>query len=580
MERRLVAILAADVAGYTALMGADEAGTHARLKTLRTEVIEPVVAGRGGRIVKLTGDGLLVEFQSVVAALECALAWQAAVAEHEAGEAAERRLCFRIGINVGDVIIEEGDIYGDGVNVAARLEALAEPGGICISADAWRQARGRVAAEAEDMGPQALKHVAEPVQVFRIRPPGTSGAPADLAAAIATRPAVAVLPFDNMSGDPEQAYFSDGLAEDIITALSHWRSFPVIARNSSFTYKGRAVNVREVGRELGARYVLEGSVRRAGERLRVTAQLIDAETGHHVWAERFDRRLDDVFEVQDEITNRIAATIVPELEHVEQRRSALRRTGDLGAWDFYLRGLETFYDETCASNAKSLEMFRRASELDPGYGDAWAMLGWCHSRAVMFGCVQDPGESLEQGFAAARRAVALDPGSALAHLALGTVHIWAGETELGLEQALVAHDLNPNFAIAGMAAGNRLDLVGRTEEGIALMEQALALNPRDPNRWRYMAYMSRALISRGEYAKAAEWARRSVALRPDHHEALFRCAVALAHVDAVEEARALIERCRQIAPDYLAGRRDWRPYPDAARNEHLLGALERHGLLD
>ena len=589
MDRRLAAILAADVVGYTGLMERDETGTHARLTDLRREVIEPVVRAHRGDIFKTMGDGFLVQFPSVVDAIGCALEWQEAVARHQEESPKDARFSFRIGINLGDVIFAEGDVFGDGVNVAARLQALAEPGAIWVAADVWRHARGRVEAEAEDMGEQPLKNVAEPVRVYRI---GAHAAPpspeqANVAAAgrgsaaeaLRGRPAIAVLPFENMSRDPDQEYFSDGLAEDIITALSHWRSFPVIARNSSFSYKGRHIRTQTIAEELGVRYVLEGSVRRAGARVRITAQLIDARTGHHVWAERFDREMADIFELQDEITHRIASTIVPEVEHFEHRHSTRKRTEDLEAWDFYLRGMATFYDYTCDGTRAAMEMFAAAIEHDPNYIDAWARLGWSHSRLVQFGCTDARDESLRLGLEAARRALALDEGSAVAHMALGSLHVMAEETELGLAEAETALALNPNFAHAAMAVGNRLDLVGRAREGIEQMEHALALNPRDPSRWRYLAYLSRAYTSLGDHERGAERAREALRLRSDHPDALFRCAVAVAHLDAVDEARALIDRCRARDPDYLRGKERWSPYPDPERNEHLLDGLRRHGLL-
>ena len=577
MERRLAAILAADVVGYTRLMGADEAGTLRRFTGLRQRFLEPLIATHHGRIVKLMGDGLLLEFASVVDALACAVAWQSGTAEWEAEIGEDRPLQFRIGLNVGDVIVEGDDIHGDGVNIAARLEGLAEPGGICISADAYRQVKGKVHADFEDLGAQDLKNVAEAVHTYRVRPAVQTGAVQP--AATSKRPAVAVLPFDNMSGDPEQAYFSDGLAEDIITALSQWRSFPVIARNSSFSYKGQQIRIQKIADELGARYILEGSVRKSGQRLRITAQLIDAQSDHHVWAERFDRQMEDVFDVQDEITNRIAATIMPELESFEHKHSANKPTEDLNAWDYYLRGMEIFHNETGEGTLASINMFQSAVDLDAGYCDAWARLGWCHARLVMFDYSKDHEASLKLGFDAARKAVALDDGSALAHLSLGTVHVWAGETALGLAEAQIALELNPNFAIAAMAVGNRLDLMGKTEEGIAQMERALTLNPRDPNRSRYMAYLSRAYIGLDEYQRAVEWAHKAVLLRPDFPEVLFRCAVCVAHLDQVAEAQALLDRCKAIDPEYLATRAGWRPYPNQARNEHLLSGLRRHGML-
>ena len=582
MERRLAAILAADVVGYTSLMGADEAGTLRRYTELRQGVLEPLIARHRGRVVKLIGDGLLVEFASVVDALACAVAWQASVDAEDPALDDAQRFRFRIGVNLGEVIVQDGDIHGDGVNIASRLEGIAAAGEICVSDDAYRQVRGKLEVAFEDLGEKDLKNVAEPVRVYRIATTLREAAGDDAqgeSADPAARPAIAVLPFANMSGDPEQEYFSDGLAEDIITALSHWRSFPVIARNSSFSFKGQNVRVQKVSRELGARYVLEGSVRKAGDRVRITAQLIDAESGHHVWAERYDRQMEDIFDVQDEITNRIAAAIVPELEHFEHRSSRTKPTEDLNAWDYYLRGMETFHDETCDSTAASIGMFQAAVDLDPNYCDAWARLGWCHARLVMLRCIEDPASSLKRGFEAARKAVALDDGSALAHLSLGTVYVWNEDTALGLGEAQNAVQLNPNFAIAAMAVGNRLDLMGETDEGIAQMERALKLNPRDPNRARYMAYLSRAYVGKGEYERATEWARQAVLLRPNHPETLFRCAVCLAHIDEVQEARELLDRCNAIDPSYVAKMADWRPYSDEDRNRRVLGGLRRHKLL-
>jgi len=587
LERRLAAILAADVVGFSRLMGEDESGTLDRLKSLRTELVQPQISEHSGRIVKLMGDGLLAEFPSVVEAVQCAVDIQQGAGGREVDMPPEQRIRLRIGVNLGDIIVEGSDIYGDGVNVAARLETLAETDGICVSGAVFDQVKGKVGLVFVDLGEQQVKNIAQPVRVYRIdlevqRAAGpatrsTAASPNDLE--LLKRPAIAVLPFDNMSGDPEQEYFSDGLAEDIITALSHWRSFPVVARNSTFSFKGQQLRIEKIAEELDARYVLEGSVRKAGERLRITAQLIDAKTGHHVWAERFDRQLEDIFDIQDEITNRIAATIVPELEHFEHKRSTIKRTEDLDAWDYYLRGMETFHGETCEGTTSSLRMFQAAADLDPTYCDAWARLGWCHARLVMFRCVEDAAPSLKRGFEAARRAVALDDGSALAHLSLGTLHIWNDETALGLSEAQIALQLNPNFALAAMAVGNRLDLMGKTEEGIAEMQRALKLNPRDPNRSRYMAYLSRAYISMGEYEVAEDWARQALLLRPNHPETIFRCAICLAHTNKVEEARNMMDRCRAVDPDFVRKMADWRAYPDEKRSEHLLKGLRRHGLL-
>ena len=586
MARRLAAILAADVVGYSRLMGADEAGTLDRLKSLRKQLVQPKIISCGGRVVKLMGDGLLAEFPSVVEAVQCAVDIQDKMMGREPDFPDDRRIRLRIGVNLGDIIVEGSDIYGDGVNRAARLEALADPGGICISGSVFDQVKGKVDLDFVDLGERRVKNIDQPVRVYRITLEGeaaegeTDGASTarPIEPALLQKPAIAVLPFENMSGDPEQEYFSDGLADDIITALSYWRSLPVVARNSSFSFKDQQVRVEKIAEELGVRYILEGSVRKAGRRLRITAQLIDAQTGHHVWAERFDRQLEDIFDIQDEITNRIAAMIVPELEHFEHRHSTVKRTEDLNAWDYYLRGMETFHDETCEGTASSIRMFRSAVDLDPNYCDAWARLGWAYGRFVMFKCVDDLDATLRLGFEASRKAVALDNSSAVAHMGLGECHIWAEETDLGLAEAQIALELNPNFAIAAMSVGNRLDLVGRTEEGIAQMERALTLNPRDPNRWRYMAYLSRAYIGLEDYQRATDWARKAALMRPELSEALFRCAVCIAHLDELDEAKALLDRCSAIDPNYLSRMVGWRPYADQARNEHLLSGLRRQGL--
>ncbi len=582
-QRRLAAIVSADVVGYSRLMGVDETATLAAFRAHRNELIDPKIAEHGGRIVKTMGDGLLLEFPSVVNATQCVIEIQQGMAERNKDIDEDRRIAFRVGVNLGDIIIDGEDIHGDGVNIAARLQEIAEPGGVAISRRVHEDVRDRLDAPFDGAGEQTLKNIARPIHVWRWSPTTqqtTSISDLDsVPAPLPARPAIAVLPFVNMSGDPEQEYFSDGLAEDIITALSHWHSFPVIARNSSFSFKGQQVRVDKIAEELKARYILEGSVRKSGERLRITAQLIDSQSGHHVWAERFDRQMEEIFDIQDEITNRIAATIVPELEHFEHRRSTVKRTEDLNAWDYYLKGMETFHDENCEGTTASIRMFKASVDLDLDYCDAWARLGWCHARLVMFDCVEDRKTSLKYGFEAARKALALDDGSALAHISLGTVYIWNEEIGLGLAEAQIALQLNPNFAIVAMAVGNRLDLMGKSEEGISQMERSLTLNPRDPNRWRYMAYLSRACNSVGDHQRAADWARQSVLLRPDHPEALFRCAVCVAHLDEVDEARDLLDRCKVIDPNYLTKKAGWRPYASQVRNDQLLSGMSRHNLL-
>jgi TolB-like protein/class 3 adenylate cyclase len=415
VERRLAAILAADVAGYSRLMGADEEGTHERLKALRRELADPKIKEHRGRIVKTTGDGLLIEFASVVDAVRCAVEVQREMAERNADVSPDRRIEFRMGINLGDIIKDGRDIYGDGVNVAARLEALAEPGGICVSRVVRDQVRDKLAFSFEDMGEQQVKNIARPVRVHRIvlgegtgPSEQTAGGAANPPLALPDKPSIAVLPFANMSGDPEQEYFADGMVEEIITALSRIRWLFVIARNSSFTYKGKPVDVKQVGRELGVRYVLEGSVRKAGGRLRITAQLIDAVSDAHLWADRFDGALEDVFELQDNVASNVAGVIEPALQGAEMSRSAKRPTNDLTAYDLYLRALTPFQSGEVGreSFVEALDLLNQAIQRDPRYAPALALAGSCRSSLDVAGWIDNAGANRDEALRLTRRALA------------------------------------------------------------------------------------------------------------------------------------------------------------------------------
>jgi adenylate cyclase len=412
--RRLAAILAADIAGYSRLMGADEVGTIQALREHRATA-DPLIAEHGGRIVKTSGDGLLIEFGSVVGAVECALGLQRLAAERNAGTPAERRIEWRMGVHLGDVLIEGDDILGDGVNIAARLEGIAEPGGICISDDAFRQVRGKVEAEFADMGEQSLKNIERPLRVYRVGSSPAASQPISPAAALPLpdKPSIAVLPFANMSGDPDQEYFADGMVEEIITALSRIRWLFVIARNSSFTYKGQAVDVKQVGRELGVRYVLEGSIRKAGGRVRIAAQLIDAVTGTHLWADRSDGSLEDIFELQDQVAISVAGVIEPALQTAETVRSANRPTSDLTAYDFYLRALAAFYPITKEGIVEALRLLEQAIAIDRHYGPALVWAANCHFRLVLDGWAEEPETSRRKAGDPARQALQAggnDPG--------------------------------------------------------------------------------------------------------------------------------------------------------------------------
>ena len=406
--RRLAAILAADVAGYSRLMGVDEEGTLERLKALRRELLDPKIAVHNGRIVKTTGDGMLVEFASVVDAVRCAVSVQQAMPERNSDVAPDSRIELRIGINLGDVIVEGEDLYGDGVNIAARIEALADPGGVFVSNTVHDHVRDRLPFIFEDLGEQQVKNIARPVRVYRVRDvraAESTPAHSPPALALPDKPSIAVLPFQNMSGDPEQEYFADGMVEEIITALSRIRWLFVIARNSTFTYKGQAVDVKQVGRELGVRYVLEGSVRKGGNRVRITAQLIDATSGTHLWADRFDGSLEDVFELQDEVATSVAGVIEPTLEAAEIRRASARPTNDLSAYDLYLRALPHVATYQWDHTVEALDLLQRAIERDPNFASALGRAAYCHAVLDAIGRVADRRDNRRVGIDLARRAL-------------------------------------------------------------------------------------------------------------------------------------------------------------------------------
>jgi adenylate cyclase len=478
-ERRLAAILAADVVGYSRLMGEDETGTLDALKALRKELVAPEIANHRGRVVKLMGDGLLAEFGSVVDAVECSVAIQAGAAKRNEGRAPERQVVLRIGINLGDVIVEGSDLYGDGVNVAARLEGLADPGGICISDMVQKNVRAKLDLAFEDLGPQQFKNIAEPVHAHRV----ILGASKSLSEPLSSQPlplpdkaSIAVLPFTNMSGDPEQEYFSDGITEDIITELSRFRELFVIARNSTFTYKGRSVNVSEVGRELGAQYVVEGSVRKAGNRVRVTAQLIETATGSHLWAERYDRDLADIFEVQDELTQAIVSVMPIQLQSsmVEAIRS--KPTENLSAYEYLLRGRWLWHKDV-ANARDALDMFERAVALDPGCARAHAIAAFVYAH-TQFSLGVDFDEAASLARLNARKALEADDNDAFVHAAAALAFMICGDYELGERHAERALALNPNEALVAYGCGLVYTYAGRLDEGLAWLHRALRYDPR------------------------------------------------------------------------------------------------------
>jgi adenylate cyclase len=560
--RRLTAILAADVAGYSRLMGADEEGTHERLKAHLRDLVEPKIAEHRGRIVKNIGDGFLAEFASVVDAVRCATEIQRGMIDREPEEPEERRIRFRIGINLGDVIAEEHDIFGDGVNVAARLEALAEPGGICISRVVRDQVRDRLDCTFEDMGEQEVKNIARPVRVYRVRDravPIEQPAPISLQPLpLPDKPSIAVLAFQNMSGDPEQEYFADGMVEEIITALSRIRWLFVIARNSSFTYKGQAVDVKQVGRELGVRYVLEGSVRKAAGRVRITAQLIDAATDAHLWADRFDGSLEDVFELQDEVAINVAGVIEPTLHAAEIARSAERPTTDLTAYDLYLRAYALSFLWEKSATIRSLQLLKQAIERDPDYGPALAQAAARHFELHVNGWTNDLEKSRRKGIELSRQAlqVAGDDPNVLCNVAY--ILAYFGE-EIGVAIALLDHGLklNPSSARGWQWSGWLKAWVGELDQAIEHFETSLRLNPREQRANPLMGIgVAHFFARRLEEARAA--LLRSLQEKPNWVPTYRFLASCCAHMGRLDEAREVVRRLRTLTSVLVPSAENWR----------------------
>ncbi|MBN9510110.1 MAG: adenylate/guanylate cyclase domain-containing protein [Alphaproteobacteria bacterium] len=575
-QRRLAAILTADVAGWSLLMGQDEEGTLARLKLLRRDLIDVEIARYRGRIVKTVGDGVLVEFPSVVDALRSALAMQGGMAERNRNEPECSRISFRVGINLGDVVVDNGDIFGDGVNIAARLQALAEPGGICVSQSVVNHARGKVAFVAIDAGEQMLKNIAQPVHVWRIAPPADPTRAAEPATPeAAVKPAIAVLPFVNMSGDPEQEFFADGLTEDILTELSRFRELLVISRNSVFVYKRKPVNVQAVARELSVHYVVEGSVRRAGNRVRVTVQLIEAAGDRHLWAERYDRELKDIFEIQDEITRAIVAVLPGRIEAAARERVKRKTTDNMAAYELVLAGKLLHHRSNRADNAEALRLLDRAITLDPGYaharawkactlGQAW-VYSWCEDRDAA-------GAALTQELHTAQ---ALDDNDSDVHriLAAKTLAI-DHDYDRALYHQSRALALNPNDDLIVVQQGEILTWLGRAEEGIEWILRAMRLNPYHPER--FWGHLGRARFVARRYAEAVEAFGRVT--RPDFTQLAF-LAPAHAALDEAAAAAARAEEVRRLVPDFAADAfLETQHYRQAEDRDHHRALLIRAGL--
>jgi adenylate cyclase len=557
VERRLAAILAADVVGSCRLIGIDEEGTLAQLKALRKTLFDPKIAQHHGRIVKNTGDGALVEFASVVDAVRCADDVQRGVAEQNSGVPQDKRIEFRIGIHLGDIIIADGDIFGDGVNIAVRLEGIAEPGGICISDDAHRQVRGKVESALEDMGTQTLKNIAEPMRAWRVRL-GPSSSPAtktpteiEQPLALPDKPSIAVLPFQNISGDPEQEYFADGIVEEIITALSRFKLLFVIARNSSFTFKGRAVDIKEVGLRLGVRYVLEGSVRKASGKVRITGQLIDAITGAHLWADRFERDLTDVFALQDEVTIAVVSAIEPKMLQAEIAMATRRRPENLTAYDYFLRALPQYYLATREGLAEAIRLAHRALELDPRFGSAAALAGDCHVNNVILGYANDPQFDRKEAVRLARLALSIDDGDpdTLSSAAVISAYM-VGDSEAEIEMADRAVALNPNSWRTWNCRGYVYRVAGLPEEAIRSFERAVRMSPVDP--LLYMTFLGTgvALIELGRFDEAIVVLKKALRQNPSYVPACRCLASAFAHLGRDAEAHDAAARAIEIDPAF------------------------------
>lgn len=575
-KRRLAAILAADIVGYSRLMGADESGTLAQLKTHRKELIDPKVTEYSGNIVKTTGDGLLIEFPSVLDAVQCAVDVQNAMAQRNIHVPEDRRILFRVGINQGDVIVDGDDIFGDGINVASRLEGLAEPGGVCISGRVHEDVGDKLGLRFEDLGAQEFKNIARPVQVFSVVPmPASELAPAGgRGLPLPNKPSIAVLPFENFGGDPEQDFFADGITEDIITELSRFSDLFVIARNSAFTYKGRAVKVQDIRRDLGVHYVVEGSVRKSGNRVRLTVQLIDSETGNHLWADRYDRELADIFDLQDELTRGIVATLPGHVASAEHDRLRRQPPKDMAAYDYMLAGRIHHHRVTPEDNAEALRLLDKAIELDSRFAQAFAWKACTLGQALQFGFGEDPEELEHRAVETLQRALSLDENDVECHRLLCEISM----EQLQLDQAIIhgerAFSMNSNDPRLVAQKGEILTWLGQFEEGADWIRKALRLDPHAAHRRAHL--LGRALYGARHYADAIDAYRRLTSPRYGH---LAEMAACFAQMDRDTEARAQAKAALQLNPDFsIDGYLQAFPYKDASDRSHLAEGMRKAGL--
>jgi adenylate cyclase len=524
-------------------------GTHNRVMDALDFASESINSG-SGVVLRYAGDAILAEFSSVIAAVKSAMTIQTELDSRNEGVAEDSKVQIRIGVNLGEVLQDRGEIYGDGVNLAARLESAAEPGGICISSSVYEQIEGKVDFDFRDGGDESFKNIARPVRIYRWQPIGMDAPGLVKKTSVKEKPSVAVLPFDNMSGDSEQEYLADGISEDLITALSKIRSFVVIARNSTFTYKGKAVDVKQVARDLDVRYVLEGSVRKAGNRLRITAQLIDAGTGHHVWAEKYDREIKDMFDLQDEMTQTIVGALEPELDAAERELAINKPPENLDAWETYQRALWYVWSYEKDKVSVAMDLFRSSIEIDPTFAAAYAYLSYSHYAHVIMGWVDNPDHWLADGMAAAKKAFQYDDKDAVAYFAAGRIHMMLGEHDDSVAALEKSLELNPNFAKSYYGLGMSLALSGRLDEAKDMIEKAVALSPRDPMMWAFTVVLAFACVLAGENDDAVRWSHKTMqnprATGYWPHAVL---AAACANLGSLEEAQAEIAIAIKEKPD-------------------------------
>jgi len=574
VKRKLTAILSADVKGYSRLMGEDEKGTVRTLNTYK-EIMTGLIRSHHGRVVDAPGDNILAEFASVVDAVECAVEIQKELRSRNAELPENRRMEFRIGVNLGDVIEEGEKIFGDGVNIAARLESLADAAGICISGSAHEQVENKVAVSFKYLGEHNVKNITRPVRVYRvITQPGVAYE-MDKKLELPEKPSIAVLPFMNMSGDPEQEYFSDGITEDLITDLYKISGLFVIARHSVFIYKGKAAKVQKVGRELGVRYVLEGSVRKAGSRVRITAQLVDTLTGGHLWAERYDRDLKDIFALQDEVTQKIVGSLAVRLTKREEDRLARKYTDNLEAYDLILRGLEYYFRLTQEANAKAREIFQKVVDFEPQYALAHSRLGWTYLREWSLGWTQSP-DSLERASELAQRAIALDDSLSDGHALLAETYLWKKQHDDAIAEAEKAIILDPNNAERMVDLGNILNWAGRPEEAIGWIKKAMLLNPICPVGYLWM--LGHAYFLTEQYAEAIATLSKAVDRQPDFLPSHFILAGCFFRVGQQEKFLAEIEKIKRLSTSLFPEAWKQLPYRDQMQRELFMDVLRRVGL--